>query len=424
MRMQLVTLGINHTTAPLALRERLAFPAERIAAAIASLRQLAPALVQEGAILSTCNRTEIYCASEAVLGQVKAPINQWLADYHKLPSEHLLPHLYAYDQEAAVRHSFRVASGLDSMILGEPQILGQMKQAVRDADAAGGLGTYLHQLFQRSFSVAKEVRSQTAIGAESVSLAAAALRLAQRIFETLSNERVLLVGAGEMIDLCATHFAAQAPRSITVANRSYERGAALAQRFNANFLKLSDLPQHLGDFDIIVSCTASSLPIIGLGMVERAKRQRRHKPMFMVDLAVPRDIEGEVARLDDIYLYTIDDLGQFAAAGAATRQGAVAQAEAIIDSQVQQFMHWVDARGAVPVIRDLHQRGESMRMAELERARRMLARGDDANAVLEALSQALTNKFLHGPTQLLNQSPNDMRSQLIELLPHLYKSAR
>ena len=355
--MQLVTLGINHTTAPLALRERLAFPGERIAEAIASLRQLAPRLVRESAILSTCNRTEIYCASETAVELVKSPINQWLADYQKVPSDQLLPHLYAFDQASAVRHSFRVASGLDSMVLGEPQILGQMKQAVRDADAAGGLGTYLHQLFQRSFSVAKEVRSQTAIGEQSVSLAAAAVRLAQRIFETLSNERVLLVGAGEMIELCATHFAAQAPRSMTVANRSYERGAALAERFNANFLKLSELPQHLGDFDIIVSSTASSLPIIGLGMVERAKRGRRHKPMFMVDLAVPRDIEGEVARLDDIYLYTLDDLGQFAASGAANRQGAVAEAEAIIDSQVQQFMRWVDARSAVPAIRDLHERG-------------------------------------------------------------------
>jgi glutamyl-tRNA reductase len=424
MRMQLVTLGINHTTAPLALREKLAFPAERIAEAIASLRNFAPKGVSETAILSTCNRTEIYYASDILVDQVQAPINAWLANYHRLPAEQLLPHLYAYDQAAAVRHSFRVASGLDSMILGEPQILGQMKQAARDAEAAGGLGTYLHQLFQRSFSVAKEVRSQTAIGAETVSLAAAAVRLAQRIFETLSDERVLLVGAGEMIELCATHFAAQAPRSITVANRNFERGAALAQRFNANFIRLADLPQRLGEFDIIVSCTASSLPIIGLGMVERAKRVRRHKPMFMVDLAVPRDIEGEVGRLDDVYLYSLDDLGQFAAAGAATRRGAVAEAEAIIDSQVQQFMHWIDARSSVPVIRDLHQVGESFRQAELERARKMLAKGDDPSKVLEALSQALTNKFLHGPTQLLNQGPSDARGQLIELLPHLYKSAR
>jgi glutamyl-tRNA reductase len=424
MRMQLVTLGINHTTAPLALRERLAFPGDRIADAIASIRQVASRAISESAILSTCNRTEIYCASETELERLRTPINHWLADYHQMPAEELAPHVYVYDQAAAVRHSFRVASGLDSMILGEPQILGQMKQAVRDADAAGGLGTYLHHLFQRSFSVAKEVRTQTAIGAQSVSLAAAAVRLAQRIFENLSNERVLLVGAGEMIELCATHFSAQSPRSVTVANRSFERGRALAQRFNANFIKLADLPEHLGEFDIVISSTASSLPIIGLGMVERAKRQRRHKPMFMVDLAVPRDIEAEVARLDDIYLYTVDDLGQFAAAAAATRQGAVAEAEAIIDSKVQQFMHWAEARGAVPLIRELHLQGDSIRTAELERARRMLARGEDPGDVLEALAQALTNKFLHGPTQLLNQGPSDTRSQLIELLPHLYKSAR
>jgi glutamyl-tRNA reductase len=422
--MQLVTLGINHLTAPLALRERLAFPAERIAAAIQSLRGLDVPALAESAILSTCNRTEIYCATESAVTEVRQPINAWLANYHDMHAEHLAPHLYHYSQAEAVRHSFRVASGLDSMILGEPQILGQMKQAVRDAEAAGGLGTYLHQLFQRTFSVAKEVRTQTAIGEQSVSLAAAAVRLAQRIFETLSSERVLLVGAGEMIELCATHFAAQAPKSITIANRTIERGEALAQRFNGRAMRLADLPNELGNFDIIVSSTASSLPIIGLGMVERAMRQRRHRPMFMVDLAVPRDIEAEVARFDDVYLYTLDDLGRLAAAAAATRQGAVAEAEAIIDSQVQQFMQWVDTRGAVPLIQDLHQRGESIRQSELERARRMLARGEDPARVLEALSIGLTNKFMHGPTQLLNQGPEEARDRLAELLPHLYKSAR
>jgi glutamyl-tRNA reductase len=422
--MQLVTLGINHLTAPLALRERLAFPAERIAAAIQSLRGLGVPALAESAILSTCNRTEIYCATESAVAEVRQPINAWLANYHDMHAEHLAPHLYDYSQAEAVRHSFRVASGLDSMILGEPQILGQMKQAVREAEAAGGLGTYLHQLFQRTFSVAKEVRTQTAIGEQSVSLAAAAVRLAQRIFETLSSERVLLVGAGEMIELCATHFAAQAPKSITVANRTLEKGQALAQRFNGQAMRLADLPNELGRFDIIVSSTASSLPIIGLGMVERAMRQRRHRPMFMVDLAVPRDIEAEVARFDDVYLYTLDDLGRFAAAAAATRQGAVAEAEAIIDSQVQQFMHWVDTRGAVPLIQDLHQRGESIRQSELERAMRMLAKGEDPAKVLDALSIGLTNKFMHGPTQLLNQGPEEARDRLAELLPHLYKSAR
>jgi glutamyl-tRNA reductase len=422
--MHLVTLGINHLTAPLALRERLAFPAERIAQAIHSLRNLGVPALAESAILSTCNRTEIYCATESSLTEVRTPIQSWLASYHEMDTSHLAPHLYDYTQADAVRHSFRVASGLESMILGEPQILGQMKQAAREAEAAGGLGTYLHQLFQRTFSVAKEVRTQTAIGEQSVSLAAAAVRLAQRIFETLSNERVLLVGAGEMIELCATHFAAHAPRSITVANRTLERGEALARRFNGRAMRLGDLPAELGNFDIIISCTASSLPIIGLGMVERAMRQRRHRPLFMVDLAVPRDIEGEVARFDDVYLYTLDDLGRFAAAAQAVRQGAVAEAEAIIDTQVQQFMHWVDTRGTVPLIQDLHQRGETIRQSELERARRLLAKGEDPSKVLEALSIGLTNKFLHGPTQLLNQGSEEARERLVELLPHLYKSAR
>jgi glutamyl-tRNA reductase len=422
--MQLVTLGINHTTAPLELRERVAFPSEGMIEAIRLFRSQAPHPIRETAILSTCNRTEIYCASESALASIQAPIHDWLAHYHQMPSAQLKPHLYGLDQSEAVRHAFRVASGLDSMVLGEPQILGQMKQAARDADAAGAMGTFLHQLFQRTFSVAKEVRSTTAIGAQSVSMAAAAVRLAQRIFETLSRQNVLFIGAGEMIELCATHFAAQGPRSITVANRTVERGEQLASQFGGKSMRLSELPTRLAEFDIVVSCTASSLPIIGLGMVERATRERRHRPVFMVDLAVPRDIEGEVARLDDVFLYTVDDLGKIVAAGAESRQAAVAQAEDIIEHQVTHFMRWLEARNAVPAIRDLHERGESMRRFEVERARKMLARGEDPAKVIEALSVGLTNKFLHGPTQLLNEAPEETRARLVELLPHLYKSPK
>ena len=336
--------------------------------------------------------------------------------------------MYSLGQSLAVRHAFRVASGLDSMVLGETQILGQMKDAVRTATEAGALGTYLNQLFQRTFAVAKEVRGTTEIGAHSVSMAAAAVRLAQRIFESIAEQRVLFIGAGEMIELCATHFAAQKPREVVIANRTLERGEKLAealsnQGLNAHAVRLAELPTKLAEFDIVVSCTASTLPIIGLGAVERAIKQRRHRPMFMVDLAVPRDIEPEVARLSDVFLYTVDDLGAIVREGNALRQAAVAQAEAIIETRVQNFMHWLDARSVVPVIRDLHAQAETLRQGELERAQRMLARGDDPALVLEALSQALTKKFLHGPTHALNHAQGEGREQLIDLLPALFRQS-
>ena len=272
--MQLIAVGLNHTTAPLSLREKVAFPADQLGQAVASACAWFGNTHQrpfENAILSTCNRTEIYGAS-ANDGDIDAVIDQtahFVADFHKLPYADLRPYLYALPQDGAVRHAFRVASGLDSMVLGEPQILGQMKDAVRQAEAAGGLGTYLHQMFQRTFAVAKEVRSTTEIGAHSVSMAAAAVRLSQRIFDDLSQQRVLFIGAGEMIDLCITHFAAQHPKSLTVANRTLERAEALAHRFGGQAMRLGELPDQLAHFDVVVSCTASSLPIIGLGMVDR-----------------------------------------------------------------------------------------------------------------------------------------------------------
>jgi glutamyl-tRNA reductase len=323
-----------------------------------------------------------------------------------------------------VRHTFRVASGLDSMVLGETQILGQIKDAIRTADEVGGLGTYLHQLFQRSFSVAKEVRSTTEIGAHSVSMAAAAVRLSQRIFDKISAQNVLFIGAGEMIELCATHFAAQNPKSITVANRTMERGEALAHRFNGKAMRLAELGNQLQQYDIVISCTASSLPLIGLGMVERAIKARRHKPMFMVDLAVPRDIEPEVGRLNDVFLYTVDDLGKVVQTGMENRQAAVAQAEAIIETRVQSFMHWIDDRAVVPVIQGLQENSEAIRLLELERARKLLAKGESVDAVLEALSKGLTAKFMHGPQQALHRAQGDERAQLAELLPQLFRGRR
>ena len=421
--MQLLTIGINHHTAPVALRERVAFPLEQIKPALATFKDiwLGPAALSapEAAILSTCNRTELYCATDDHAAREAAI--QWFSHYHKLPVDELAPHVYALPQSEAVRHAFRVASGLDSMVLGETQIVGQMKDAVRTASEAGALGTYLNQLFQRTFAVAKEVRSTTEIGAQSVSMAAAAVRLAQRIFDKVANQRVLFIGAGEMIELCATHFAAQQPRELVVANRTAERGARLAERFNGRAIPLSDLPARMHEFDIIVSCTASTLPIIGLGAVERAVKARRHRPIFMVDLAVPRDIEPEVGQLEDVFLYTVDDLGAIVREGNASRQAAVAQAEAIIETRVQNFMQWLDARSIVPVIRHMHTQADTLRRAEVERAQKMLARGEDPAAVIEALSQALTNKLIHGPTHALNRASSENRDKLIELMGGFYK---
>ncbi len=429
--MQLLAVGLNHTTAPVSLREKVAFPADQLGQAVASAcawfgNTADSARGQETAILSTCNRTEIYGAS-ANDGNIDTALDataHFVADYHKLPYSDLRPYLYALPQDEAVRHAFRVASGLDSMVLGEPQILGQMKDAVRQAEAAGGLGTYLHQMFQRTFAVAKEVRTTTEIGAHSVSMAAAAVRLSERIFDKLSEQHVLFIGAGEMIELCATHFAAQHPKTLTIANRTLERAEQLAHRLGGKTMRLGELPDQLAHYDIVVSCTASSLPIIGLGMVERAIKTRRHKPVVMVDLAVPRDIESEVARLSDVFLYTVDDLGAAVQIGIENRQSAVAQAEAIIETRVQAFMQWLDGRAVVPLIRDLHETSEQLRRAEVERARKLLARGEDINAVLEALSKGLTAKFLHGPQQALHSADADERARLAQLLPQLFRTKR
>ncbi len=420
-------LGLNHTTAPLDLRGRFAFALDQIAPTLGGLRealsQQAPQQSNTGpevAILSTCNRTEIYGVGDH---NSLVPVLNWLAHTGGVTPAVLQSHAYTLQDGLAARHAFRVASGLDSMVLGEPQILGQFKDAVRVADEAGALGTTLNQLFQRSFAVAKEVRTSTEVGAHSISMAAAAVRLAGQLFEDLRKIRVLFVGAGEMIELAATHFAAKQPLAMAIANRSVERGDKLAARFGAEVMRLADLPDRLHEFDAVISCTASTLPLIGLGAVERALKRRKHRPMFMVDLAVPRDIEPEVKALEDVYLYTVDDLSHVVQTAQASRQAAVAQAEVIIDAGVQSFMHWMAQRGpggVVPLIRQLNAQADEWRAAELARAHKALLRGDDVQAVMEALSRGLTQKMLHGAMAELNAADPAHRDQTAQTITRLF----
>ncbi len=419
--MSVFALSLNHHTAPVDLLGRFAFTLEQIPAALHGLRSGLSRATPEAALLSTCTPTEIYTATPTPQSRTLVrPTLEWLAAHGGVSADELLRHTHVMERQEAARHAFRVASGLDSMVLGEAQILGQMKQAVREADAAGMLGTTLHQLFQRSFSVAKEVRTATEIGAHSISMAAAAVRLAGQLFEDLSRIRILFVGAGEMIELAATHFAAKAPRHITIANRTLERGEKLAAQFGAEVMRLADLPSRLHEFDAVVSCTASALPLIGLGAVERALKARRRRPIFMVDLAVPRDIEPEVAQLEDVYLYTVDDLSAVVQTAGEKRQAAVAQAEAIIESGVQNFVHWLDQRATVPLIRSLNAQAEQWRQHELARARKLLARGDSPDEALEALARGLTQKMLHGAMAELHNADPQQRAQMIDAVTRLF----
>jgi glutamyl-tRNA reductase len=419
--MSVFALGLNHTTAPLDLRGRFAFAPEQLPPALRGLREQLLRAMPEAAILSTCNRTEIYVATDPARSHdMVRPAIEWLAHHGGVSGDKLLDHTYVLENREAARHAFRVASGLDSMVLGEPQILGQMKQAVRGADEAGTLGTTLHQLFQRSFSVAKEVRTSTEIGMHSISMAAATVRLAAQLFEDLRQCQVLFVGAGEMIELVATHFAAKEPKLMAVANRTLERGEKLAGRFGVQAMRLADLPTRLQEFDIVISCTASTLPIIGLGAVERALKARRRRPMFMVDLAVPRDIEPEVSRLSDVYLYTVDDLTEVTRTAGEKRLAAVEQAEVIIDAGVQSFSHWLDQRISVPLIQALNQQADDWRAIEIARARKLLAKGNDVDAVLEALSRGLTQKLLHGALAELHAAEGEQRHQMAETVSRLF----
>jgi glutamyl-tRNA reductase len=412
--MSLYTLGLNHQTAPLAVREQIVFSPEALGHALRDL--LARPKVKEAAILSTCNRTEVY-----IRAAEPTPVARWLEDFHRVPQDSLTPYLYTLPREKAVTHAFRVASGLDSMVLGEPQILGQMKQAVRHAESAGTLGLVLNRLFQRTFAVAKDVRTHTDIGSASISMAAASVKLAERIFPSIGEQRVLMIGSGEMIDLSATHFAARSPKSITIANRTLERGKQLAERFGAEAITLNEMPERLPEFDIIVTCTASTLPILGKGLLERVVKTRRHAPIFIVDLAVPRDVEPEAAGLDDVFLYSVDDLSAIVKDNLQVRKEAVKEAEAMIATQAESFLRWLEGRNVVPTITALHGHHDALRAAELERARKLLAGGTPPNDVLEQLARGLTNKFLHAPTKALNQAGDAERAELVAMFEKIYQ---
>jgi glutamyl-tRNA reductase len=410
--MPLFALGLNHRTAPIHVREAVAFTPEAQRAVLQPLRDESGA--DELVLVSTCNRSEIYLrgANDSTLARAAG----WLYQHAPGRVADLDAHLYRHHEDGVARHAMRVACGLDSMVLGEPQILGQVKNAVKLATEAGTLGGPLDRLFQQTFSVAKQVRAQTAIGESSVSMGAAAVGLARQLFGDLSRIKLLLIGAGEMIELVAAHFGAQAPERIAVANRTLERGQALAARIGAEAISLADVPARIHEFDAVVSCTASTLPIIGKGMVERALKRRRNRPMYFVDLAVPRDIEPEVGELDGVFLQTLDSLGRLTQENTRKRVDAVVLADRIIDERVREFAEWLQARNAVPVIRELRSRAEHDRQIELARARQRLARGDDPLQVIEALSLGLANKLLHPSMQVLKRSTGEEHTRIAKAL--------
>ncbi|MAT65796.1 MAG: glutamyl-tRNA reductase [Gammaproteobacteria bacterium] len=413
--MSLIALGINHRTAPVDIRERVAFPAERMPEALRELAGLPG--VQEGAILSTCNRTEIYCHLDQTGHQ---PLLEWLSAYHRLGRDQLQPYVYVHPDLEAVKHLLRVSSGLDSMVLGEPQILGQLKAAFQAASEAGTVSHLLNRLFQHTFSVAKQVRTDTAIGASPVSVAFAAVRLARQIYGDLGETTALLIGAGETIELAARHLHEQQLGRMIIANRTVERAHALASQFNGYAIALEEIPAHLAEADIIIASTASQTPVLRRDAIKAALKTRKHKPVFMVDIAVPRDIEPEVGKLEDVYLYTIDDLQQVIQEGLKSRREAAHQAEEIIEVQAAHFYGWLRSLDAVQTIRACRDRADASRREVLDKALAQLRQGREPEAVLEFLAHTLTNKLLHAPSANLRQAGYDGRADLIEAARELF----
>ena len=413
--MPLLAFGINHKTAPINVREKVAFDAQNMVGALHELTSLPQ--IHEAAILSTCNRTEIVCNLEE---SDTAVVVDWFQHYHNLSSEEVQPYIYLHPEQFAVRHLLRVASGLDSLILGEPQILGQMKEAYLTAIQAGTVGTLLGRLFQHTFAVAKQVRTDTAIGSSPVSVAFATVSLAKQIFTDLSDHTVLLVGAGETIELAARHLHEHRIDRMIIANRTVEKAHALASEFGGFAIALGDIPNHLAEADLVISSTASQLPILGKGAIERAIKARKHRPMLMIDIAVPRDIEPEAEELDDIYLYTVDDLQDIIQEGLRSRQEAAKQADEIIENQVNQFMGWLRSLDAVATICAYRERAEQVRDQEVLKAMRMLARGLPTDQVLMQMARALTNKLIHSPSTHLRQAGFEGRSDVLNIARELF----
>ena len=414
--MYLTVLGINHRTAPVQIRGQVAFPPDQLDRALGELRRLDG--VHEAAILSTCNRTELYCAREDAS---PAMLSDWLCRFHKLEANSLQPHIYAFQEEDAVRHILRVAAGLDSMILGEPQILGQMKTSYQQALRSGSIDTLVNRLFQHTFSVAKQIRTDTAIGASPVSVAYAAVSLARQIFGKLENHSALLLGAGETVELAARHLHERGISKLIVANRTVGRAHELAAQFDGYGIGLDEIPAHLEEADIVISSTGSPVALIDKSMVSHALKKRKHRPMLMVDIAVPPDIVADVAELDDVYLYTIDDLKQVIDENLRSREEAAQQAEDIIDTQVDHFMSWVRALDAVPTLRAYRAHAEIQAVAELEKARHQLANGVPPAEVLESLTRNLVRKLTHDPTVNLRSAIAEGRTDLLEAVRTLFK---
>lgn len=414
--MSLLALGLNHRTAPVSVRERVAFAPDRVSNALQDLLNHGGAY--EAAILSTCNRTELYCGLKDQDGQ---RVVQWLGDYHTLQTADLQPYLYQHTEQRAVRHILRVAAGLDSLVLGEPQILGQVKAAYQTANSAGTLGSRLERLFQHTFAVAKQVRTDTRIGASPVSVAFAAVGLAKQIFADLPKRTALLIGAGDTIELVARHLHENGVGRLIIANRTLERAHALVAPFGGYAIALEEIPAHLGEADIVISSTASPGLMLGLTPVRDCLKQRRRRPMLMVDLAVPRDIDPAVADFDDVYLYTVDDLKDIIRDNLRSRRAAADQAEEIIDSQVEHFMAWLRTQDSVASIRALRQQAETIRDEALMRARRQLAHGKDPAEVLDILANILTNKLIHPPCAGLREAAAQGDADMLNLIKTLYQ---
>ena len=406
--MSIVALGLNHTTAPLELRERASVDDHGISSALQSLSSFRG--VSEAAILSTCNRTDLYCGVGA--GQ-DAP-TRWFDEFLGIDRGDLAGHLYVHREDAAVRHVMRVASGLDSMVLGEPQILGQLKQAYGLARREGSLGVVLDKLFQRSFSVAKRVRTDTDIGSSPVSVAYAAVTLAHRIFGDFGVRTALLVGAGETAELCARHLASGRIGRMVIANRTLEHARRIATALGAYAISLDEVPLHLGEADIVISSTGSREPIISFEQTRAAVRQRRRRPMFMADLAVPHDIERSAGNLPDVYLYTIDDLADVIAEGRQRRVAAAGVAEGIIDQQVAEFMAWIRGRRVSSLIVRVRESAAAAKDEVLDKARRRLEGGEPADEVIEYVARTLTNKLLHAPSTGIRQAGASDRGDIVE----------